>query len=29
MMRRGESIPAHLQHLADAAIANGFSQAVN
>ena len=29
MMRRGETIPAHLQHLADAAIANGFSQAVN
>ena len=28
MMKRGEAIPEDLQHLADAAIKDGFSQAV-
>jgi lipoic acid synthetase len=29
MMKKGRSIPEHLQHLADAAVKDGFSQAVN
>jgi hypothetical protein len=29
MMKRGDAIPEHLQHLAEAAIRDGFSQAVN
>ena len=29
MMKKGREIPAHLQHLADAATADGFSQAVH
>ena len=29
MIKRGDTIPEHLQHLAEAAIKNGFSQAVN
>jgi lipoic acid synthetase len=29
MMKKGRAIPAHLQHLADAAAADGFSQAVH
>lgn len=29
MVKKGRSIPAHLQHLADAAAADGFSQAVH
>jgi lipoic acid synthetase len=28
MMKKGRTIPAHLQHLADAAVKDGFSQAV-
>jgi hypothetical protein len=29
MIKRGHTIPEHLQHLAEAAIKDGFSQAVN
>jgi lipoic acid synthetase len=29
MLKKGRAIPAHLQHLADAAAADGFSQAVH
>jgi lipoic acid synthetase len=29
MVKKGRSIPAELQHLADAALAQGFSQAVH
>jgi lipoic acid synthetase len=29
MMKKGRAIPANLQHLADAAEADGFSQAVH
>jgi lipoic acid synthetase len=29
MMKRGDTIPEHLSHLAEAAIRDGFSQAVN
>jgi lipoyl synthase len=29
MIKKGRSIPEHLQHLADAAVKDGFSQAVN
>lgn len=29
MIKRGDTIPEHLQHLAEAAFKNGFSQAVN
>ena len=29
MMKRGEQIPEHLMHLAEAAAKDGFSQAVN
>jgi hypothetical protein len=29
MMKRGDIIPENLRHLADAAVRDGFSQAVN
>jgi hypothetical protein len=28
MQKKGRLVPAHLQHLADAAVKDGFSQAV-